>query len=94
MKSMEQLEKAYQREVELAEKQKRTATDIKKQIDERQGKLNTQNINALNLSGEEYDRFIRLIGSSKKTVLEVADQVLGGQKRPEKGDEKGHEESW
>lgn len=91
MKSMEQLEKAYERELELAEKHKRTAADIKKQIDVLQGKMITQKINALNLSGEEYDRFIRLIGSSKKTVLEAADQVLGRQEQQEKGDEKGRE---
>ncbi len=91
MKSMEQLEKAYERELELAEKHKRTAADIKKQIDVLQGKMITQKINALNLSGEEYDRFICLIGSSKKTVLEAADQVLGRQEQQEKGDEKGRE---
>lgn len=91
MKSIEQLEKAYEREIELSEKHKKTAIDIKKQIDVLQGKMINQKINALNLSGEEYDRFIRLIGSGKKTVLEVADQVLGRQKQPEKGDEKGRE---
>lgn len=92
MKSIEQLEKAYEREVELSEKHKKAASDIKKQIDVLQGKMIAQKINALNMSGVEYDKFIRLLGSGKKTVLEAADQVLGRESTlQENGDEKGRE---
>lgn len=92
MKSIEQLKKVYEREVELAEKHKNTAADIKKQIDALQGKMIIQKINALNMSGEEYDKFIKLLGRGKKTIFETAEQVLGKEKNlPEKGDEKGLE---
>lgn len=85
MKSIEQLETAYQKEMALAEKHKKTASDIRKQIEHQQGKMIMQSINALNMSGSEYDRFNRLLKSGKKTVLEAADQVLAG--KSEKGDD-------
>lgn len=86
MKTIEQLEQAYQKEIGLSEKHKKTAADIRKQIELQQGKMITQKINALNMSGAEYDRFIKLLGSGKKTVLEAADHVLAG-KTAEKGDD-------
>lgn len=86
MKSIEQLEKAYAREVELSEKHKKAAADIRKQMEHLQGKLITQKINSMNMSGPEYDRFIKLLSSGKKTVLEAADQVLGNKKLQEKGE--------
>ena len=86
MKSIEQLETSYQKELALAEKHKKTASDIRKQIEHQQGKMIMQSINALNMSGAEYDRFNKLLKSGKKTVLEAADQVLAG-RRPEKGDD-------
>lgn len=86
MKSIEQLEKACQRELALAEKHKKTASDIRKQIEHQQGKLIMQSINALNMSGSEYDKFNKLLKSGKKNVLEAADQVLA-ERRSEKGDD-------
>lgn len=76
MKSMEQLERAYQKELALAEKHKKNAADIKKQMELQQGKMISQKINGMNMSGAEYDRFMRLLASGKKTVLEAAEFVL------------------
>lgn len=90
MKSMEQLERAYQKELDLAEKHKKNAADLKKQMELQQGKMISQKINGMNMSGAEYDRFMRLLASGKKTVLEAAELVLaenipaekeGGEKR-------------
>lgn len=80
MKSIEQLEQAYQKEIALAEKHKKTAVDIRKQIEVQQGRMITQKINALSMNGKEYDMFFKLLVSGKKTVLQAADQVLGMEK--------------
>ncbi len=85
MKNMEQLEAAYKKEMGLIEKHKTLAADIKKQMEHLQGKMVIQKVNSMNMSGAEYDRFIRLLSSGKKTVLETADQVLGNRQK-EKGD--------
>lgn len=77
MKSMEQLEKSYIKEMELADKHKKNAADIKKQMELQQGKLINQKINSLNMSGMEYDRFMKLLSAGKKTILEAAEIVLG-----------------
>ncbi len=82
MKSMEQLEKAYQKELELSKKHKKTAEDIKKQMELQQGKAVNQMVNAMNLNGAEYDRFMKLLAGGKKTVLEAAELVL---KQSERG---------
>lgn len=85
MKTIEQMEQAYQKELGLAEKHKKTAADIRRQIELQQGKQITQKINALNMSGAEYDRFIKLLSSGKKTVMQVADQVLAVHKEEVRG---------
>ncbi len=82
MKSMEQLEKAYQKELELSRKHKKAAEDIKKQMELQQGKAVNQMVNAMNLNGAEYDRFMKLLAGGKKTVLEAAELVL---KQSERG---------
>lgn len=79
MKNLEQLEQAYEKEIALAEKHKKTAADIRRQIDLRQGKMITQKITSLNMTGAECDKFLKLLSSGKKTVLQAADQVLGEQ---------------
>lgn len=81
---MEQLEKAYQKELELSQKHKKAADDIKKQMEYMQGKAISQKINAMNMNGAEYDRFMRLLAGGKKSVLEAAEHVL---KESEKGGE-------
>lgn len=88
MKTIEQLEQMYEKEMALSEKHKKTAGDIRKQIETRQGKMITQKINALAMTGAEYDKFYKLLSSGKKTVLEAADQVLGVQKGGTKTGEK------
>ncbi len=82
MKSMEQLEKAYQKELELSKKHKKTAEDIKKQMELQQGKAVNQMVNAMTMNGAEYDRFMKLLAGGKKTVLEAAELVL---KQSERG---------
>ena len=88
MKTIEQLEQMYEKEMALSEKHKKTASDIRKQIETKQGRMITQKINALAMTGAEYDKFYKLLSSGKKTVLEAADQVLGVQKGGTKTGEK------
>lgn len=85
MKSMEQLEKAYQKELDLSQKHKKTAEDIKKQMELLQGKAISQKINSMSMNGAEYDRFMKLLEGGKKSVLEAAELVL---KKSEEGGEK------
>ncbi len=81
---MEQLEKAYQRELELSQKHKKAAEDIKKQMELQQGKAISQRVNAMNMNGAEYDRFMKLLAGGKKSVLEAAEIVLKAEKGGEK----------
>lgn len=76
MKSMEQLEKMYEKEIKLSEQHKKNAADIKKQMELQMGKAAVQKITALNMTGTEYDKLMKLLGSGKKTVLEAAGMVL------------------
>lgn len=77
MKSFEALQKSYEKEMALAEKHKQNAADIKKEMEVLKGNVSYKKINALNFSGEEYDKFMRLLDTDKKTVLEAVDLVLG-----------------
>lgn len=77
MKSFESLQKAYEKEISLAEKHKQNALDIKREMDVQRGKVSNKKINALNFNGQEYDKFLRLLDCDKKTVLEAAELVLG-----------------
>lgn len=83
MKTMEQLEAAYQKELDLADRHKKNAAAIKKQMELQQGKTIAAKVNALNMNGSEYDRFIHLLASGKKTVLEAADVVLAKSRKEE-----------
>jgi hypothetical protein len=78
---MEQLEAAYQKELSLADKHKKAAADIKKQMEFQQSKTITAKFNAMNMNGAEYERFIHLLASGKKTVLEAADLALNKNKK-------------
>ena len=86
MKSMEQLEKAYQKEMELSERHKKNAADIRKQMELQQGKEITQKISSMKMSGAEYDQFMRLLSGGKKTVLEAVSLVLPDIPKGEGGD--------
>ncbi len=81
MKTMEQLEAAYQKEMSLVDKHKKAAADIKKQMEFQQSKTITAKFNAMNMNGAEYERFIHLLASGKKTVLEAADLALNKNKK-------------
>ena len=86
MKSIEQLEAAYEKEMALADKHKKVAAALRQQIEHQQGEAIMKSINALNMSGSEYDRLVKLLKSGKKTVLEAIDQVLVGKQEEKKGD--------
>lgn len=92
MKSMEQLEKNYEKELKLAEQHKKNAADIRKQMDLQMGKAVGQKINSLDMNGAEYDRLMKLLGSGKKSVLEAVELVLG-ETEEQKGDESGEKEA-
>ena len=92
MKSMEQLEKKYEKELKLAEQHKKNAADIRKQMDVQMGKAVGQKINSLDMNGAEYDRLMKLLGSGKKSVLEAVELVLG-ETEEQKGDESGEKEA-
>lgn len=92
MKSMEQLEKKYEKELKLAEQHKKNAADIRKQMDLQMGKAVGQKINSLDMNGAEYDRLMKLLGSGKKSVLEAVELVLG-ETEEQKGDESGETEA-
>ncbi len=76
MKSFEALQKAYEKELELVEKHKKNAADIKQEMEVQRGKVSNRKINALNFTGQEYDRFLQLLDTNKKTVLEAVELVL------------------
>ncbi len=92
MKSMEQLEKKYEKELKLAEQHKKNAADIRKQMDLQMGKAVGQKINSLDMNGAEYDRLMKLLSSGKKSVLEAIELVLG-ETEEQKGDESGEKEA-
>lgn len=92
MKSMEQLEKKYEKELKLAEQHKKNAADIRKQMDLQMGKAVGQKINSLDMNGAEYDRLMKLLSSGKKSVLEAVELVLG-ETEEQKGDESGEKEA-
>ena len=74
MKSIENLEKALEKELELVEKHKKKAADIEKELEMRKGQMTIKAVKALNLTGQEYDRFLKLL-SNKKTVLEAVELI-------------------
>lgn len=76
-KSIGQLEKSYEREMELAEKHRQNAADIKKEMELFKGSMINQKTKALNLNGTEYDQFMKLLESNKQNVLEAIELVLG-----------------
>lgn len=77
MKSIKKLEENYQKEVQLADKHRQNAADIRKEIELLKGSMINQRTKALNLNGAEYDQFLKLLESDKRTVLEAIGLVLG-----------------
>ena len=72
MKSIETLENALKKEKELIEKHKEKVAAIEKEIELKKGQATMKAVKALNLTGQQYDRFLKLI-SSKKNVLEAVE---------------------
>lgn len=75
MKSIEILEKELVKENELIEKHKKKAEAIEKDIEYRKGQATIKAVKALNLTGQQYDRFLKLL-SSKKSVLEAVELLV------------------
>ena len=88
MKSIAQLEEEYRKAIDLSEKHKKKAADIRKQIEFQQGKLITQKITAMNMNGAEYDKFIKLLASGKgqyyRRRIRPVEREKGGMKTNEK----------
>lgn len=76
MKSIEALEKALAKEQELIEKHKQKAADIEKEIKLRKGQATMKAVNALNLTGKQYDLFLQML-ANKNSVLEAVELVTG-----------------
>ncbi|MCI9465468.1 MAG: hypothetical protein HFI48_16690 [Lachnospiraceae bacterium] len=76
MKSIEQLEAIYEKEMQISDQHKQKAMDIRKQIKMQTEKTVLQKINSLNMTGTEYDKFLKLLGNGKKSVIEAANIVL------------------
>ncbi len=81
MKSFEALQKAYEKELQLSEKHKQNAADIKKEIEAQRGKALSKKINSLSLSGQEYDQFLRFL-DGKQTLFEAI-ELLNSRKEEE-----------
>ena len=91
MKTMEQLEKAYEKEKRLAELHKKNAADCKKQMEQLQLKNVTQTVISLNMSAKEYDDFMKLLKSGKKSVFEAVNLVVGEKAEEVKSDDNKEE---
>ncbi len=87
MKSMEQLEKAYEKEIRLSEQHKKNAEDIRKQMELQRQKAFGQKVSALNMNSREYEMLLKLLASGKRTVMEAIEIVLGASGETKKGDE-------
>lgn len=76
MKSVEALEKELEKEKELIEKHKKKMAAIEQEIELRKGQATMKAVKALNLSGQQYDRFLKLL-SDKKSVMEAVERLNG-----------------
>jgi len=88
MKSIEYYKKQLQKELDLCEKHKKNAADLRKEIEKLKGKMTMSAVNALNLSAAEYNRLMKLLKQDKKSVLEAIDLVIPGEQlnHTEKGE--------
>ena len=91
MKTMEQLEKAYEREKRLAEQHRKNAADYKKQMEQLQFKSVNQKVASLSMSAEEFDAFMKLLNSGKKSVFDAVNLVMGKKGEEVKADDNAEE---
>lgn len=92
MKTIEQLEKLYEKEASLAEKHKNNAVTVKKEIESRKASMINSKAKELNLSGQEYDRLLKLL-ANKKNLMEAIDLVIGTEEKKDKKEEATGEET-
>lgn len=92
MNAIATLEKKYQRELELIDKHKKNAADLKKEIEVQKGKITISVLNSLNLSGEEYRRLMKLLKQDKKSIFEAVDLVLGTKAEEKQKEGEGKDE--
>lgn len=85
MKNLEKLEEHYRKEQELAEKHKKNAEDIRKEIELLKGSQVNQKIKALNINGDEYKKLMDLL-NDKKELMEAI-ELVSGNKGKVKGDD-------
>ncbi len=76
MRSVEQLTNLLQKEEELAERHRKKAADLKKQIELYRCDIVQKKLNSLNLSASEYDKVMSLLASGKGSILAAAEIVL------------------
>ena len=91
MKSIEYYENKLKKELELSEKHKKNAADLKKEIDKLKGKMTMTAVNALNLNGAEYNRLMKLLKQDKKSVMEAIDLVVEGENLKNVAEGEGNE---
>lgn len=85
MKNLEKLEEHYQRELMLAEKHKKNAEDLRKEIELLKGSQISQKVKALNFNGEEYKKLIDFL-NDKKGLMEAIEHATGNRGKA-KGDD-------
>lgn len=94
MKNLDKLQESYEKELELARRHKKKADELKQKIDEQKSMLLQRKMQELNLTPEEYEKFLDFV-SNKKIVLSVLspeevekairEEIPGGTER--RGDE-------
>ena len=85
-------ESQLEKELALMEKHKKNAADLRKEIDKLKGEMTVSAVNALNLNGAEYSRFMKLLKQDKKSVMEAVDLVIEGENSKNRREGGGNEE--
>lgn len=70
MKNLDKLQESYVKELDLAKKHKKRADELKQKIDEQKSQLLQRKMQELNLTSDEYEKFIDFV-SNKASVLSV-----------------------
>lgn len=83
MKTLEQLEKKYKKELELARLHEKNAQDLKDQIELMRGNVLQRNCSRLRLSADEFTRLLSLM-ESKDSLMEAAGVILAQRQGTEK----------
>lgn len=73
-KNVQFYEQQLNKELELAEKHKKNAADLKKVIAHMKGEETLAAVNALNLTGSEYSALMKVLKQDKKSFLKVIER--------------------